>query len=42
MTWWMIVFSIFAVAVVLPVVASFVMATILESANNEGLYDDEE
>lgn len=42
MTWWMIVLSIFAVAVVLPVVASILMAMILETANNEGLYDDEE
>jgi hypothetical protein len=28
--------------IVLPLAASFLMAVIMESANNEGLYDDED
>jgi hypothetical protein len=37
---WMIVLTIVGVAVILPLVASFLMAVILESANNEGIYDE--
>lgn len=36
----MIVLSIIALVIVLPLVASFLMAIILESANHEGIYDD--
>jgi hypothetical protein len=39
---WMIVLTIVGVVIVLPLVASFLMLFILESANNEGLYDDED
>lgn len=39
---WIVVLTVVGVAVVLPVIASVLMAVILESANNEGLYDDEE
>jgi len=37
---WTIATIIF-LAIVLPVVASFVMAIFLEAANNEGFYDEE-
>ena len=37
---WMIVFIIVGVVVVLPLVASFLMAVVLESANHEGIYDE--
>jgi hypothetical protein len=37
---WMIVLTIIGVAVVLPLVASFLMAVVLESANHEGIYDE--
>jgi hypothetical protein len=37
---WMIVLSIVGVAIVLPLVASFLMAVVLESANHEGIYDE--
>lgn len=42
MNLWMIVLTVVGVAVILPLVASILMATILETANNEGLYDDED
>ena len=34
--------SVILLAVVLPVVASIVMAVFLEAANNDGIYDDED
>jgi hypothetical protein len=37
---WMIVLTIVGVAIVLPLVASFLMAVVLESANHEGIYDE--
>ena len=37
---WMIVLIIVGVAIVLPLVASFLMAVVLESANHEGIYDE--
>jgi hypothetical protein len=37
---WMILLTIVGVAVVLPLVASFLMAVVLESANHEGIYDE--
>jgi hypothetical protein len=37
---WMIVLTIVGVAVVLPLVASFLIAVVLESANHEGIYDE--
>jgi hypothetical protein len=37
---WMIVLTVVGVAVVLPLVASFLMAVVLESANHEGIYDE--
>ena len=37
---WLIVFIIVGVVVVLPLVASFLMAVVLESANHEGIYDE--
>ena len=37
---WMIVLTIVGVAIVLPVVVSFLMAVVLESANHEGIYDE--
>ena len=40
MNFWMIVFIIVGVVVVLPLVASFLMAVVLESANHEGIYDE--
>jgi len=33
---------IFFLVVIMPMAASFLMAIFLESANNEGLYDDED
>jgi hypothetical protein len=37
---WMIVLIIIGVVVVLPLIASFLMAVVLESANHEGIYDE--
>ena len=37
---WMIVLAVVGVAVILPLVASFLMAVVLESANHEGIYDE--
>jgi hypothetical protein len=37
-----IVLWVVGVAVILPLLASVLMAFILETANNEGLYDDED
>jgi cell division protein FtsX len=37
---WMIVLTVVGVAIVLPLVASFLMAVVLESANHEGIYDE--
>jgi len=34
--------TVILLAVVLPVVASIVMAVFLEAANNDGIYDDED
>ena len=42
MNLWMIVLTVVGVAVILPLVASILMAFVLETANNEGLYDDED
>lgn len=39
---WLIALTVVGVAVILPLVASILMAMILETANNEGLYDDED
>ena len=36
----LIVLTVVVVAVVLPLVASFLMAVVLESANHEGIYDE--
>ena len=36
----LIVITVVGVAVVLPLVASFLMAVVLESANHEGIYDE--
>ena len=38
----MTILAVIGVAIVLPLMASFLMLFILESANNEGLYDDED
>ena len=40
MNLWMIVLAVVGVAVILPLVASFLMAVVLESANHEGIYDE--
>ena len=40
MNLWMIVLTVVGVAVILPLVASFLMAVVLESANHEGIYDE--
>lgn len=42
MNLWIVVLTVVGVAVILPLVASILMAMILETANNEGLYDDED
>lgn len=39
---WLVLIAVIGVAVILPLVASVLMAFILETANNEGLYDDED
>ena len=39
---WLVILSIIGLVIVLPLVASILMAMILETANNEGLYDDED
>ena len=39
---WLVLIAVIGVAVILPLVASILMAMILETANNEGLYDDED
>lgn len=39
---WLVLIAVVGVAVVLPLVASILMAMILETANNERLYDDED
>ena len=39
---WLVLIAVVGVAVILPLVASILMAMILETANNEGLYDDED
>jgi hypothetical protein len=36
----LIVLTIFTLIIIIPLVASFLMAIILESANHEGIYDD--
>jgi len=36
----LIILTIVGVAIVLPLVASFLMAVVLEAANHEGIYDD--
>jgi hypothetical protein len=36
----LIILAIVGVAIVLPLVASFLMAVVLESANHEGIYDE--
>lgn len=38
----MTILAVIGVALLLPLAASFLMLFILESANNEGLYDDED
>jgi hypothetical protein len=38
----MTILTVVLIAVVLPVVASIVMAVFLEVANNDGIYDDED
>jgi len=35
-----IILAVVGVAIVLPLVASFLMAVVLESANHEGIYDE--
>lgn len=42
MNLWLVILSIVGLVIVLPLVASILMAFILETANNEGLYDDED
>jgi hypothetical protein len=37
---WMIVLTIVGVAIVLPLVASYLMAVALESVIHEGIYDE--
>jgi len=36
----LIILTVIGVAIVLPLVASFLMAVVLESANHEGIYDE--
>jgi hypothetical protein len=36
----LIVLTIFTLIIIVPLLASFLMAIILESANHEGIYDD--
>jgi hypothetical protein len=36
----LIILTVVGVAIVLPLVASFLMAVVLESANHEGIYDE--
>lgn len=42
MSLWLVILTIVGIVIVLPLVASVLMAFILETANNEGLYDDED
>ena len=42
MSLWFVILAVVGVAVVLPLVASILMAFVLETANNGGLYDDED
>ena len=42
MSFWMTIFAVILIAVVLPLVASLVMAAFLEAANNDKIYDDED
>jgi hypothetical protein len=42
MSIWLTIGAVILLAVVLPVVASVVMAVFLEAANNDGIYDDDE
>jgi hypothetical protein len=42
MSLFFVITAVIILAVVLPVVASLVMAVFLEAANNDGIYDDEE
>jgi hypothetical protein len=39
---WLTILAVILLAVVLPVVASLVIAVFLEAANNDGIYDDED
>jgi len=36
----LIILTVIGVAIILPLVASFLMAVVLESANHEGIYDE--
>ena len=36
----LIVLAVVGLAIVLPLVASFLMAVVLESVNHEGIYDE--